>query len=102
MALVESRDRIHERLSHGGSLAEVTAEIIDPAPYSEEQKAALWLYAAATIPRDFAGALAEGARRRRSPLSGVSAALRRALSQTPRLLELALAPPKRRRHELGR
>ena len=43
MALVESQERIHERLSHGGSLTDVTAEIIDPAPYSEEQKAALWL-----------------------------------------------------------
>ena len=52
MALAELRERIDERLRQGGSLEQVEDEIIDLAPVSEEQKAALWLYASATLPTD--------------------------------------------------
>jgi hypothetical protein len=50
MAVAESHQLIDERVRQGGSLGEVEEEIIDPAPYGEEQKAALWLYASATVP----------------------------------------------------
>jgi hypothetical protein len=49
VALVESQGRIDARLSHGGSLRDVEREIIDPSPFPNEQKAALWLYASATV-----------------------------------------------------
>ena len=45
--LVELQEKIAARVGHGGSLADVQREIIDPSPLSEEQRAALWLYAAA-------------------------------------------------------
>lgn len=51
MGLVELQERIHARLCHGGSLRDVEREIIDPSPFSDEQKAALWLYASATAPK---------------------------------------------------
>jgi hypothetical protein len=40
MALAEPQERIDERVRQGGSRAEVEEEIIDPAAYGEEQKAA--------------------------------------------------------------
>ncbi len=52
MGLVESQERIDVRLRHGGSLSDVEHEIIDPSPLTTEQKAALWLYASATMPKD--------------------------------------------------
>ncbi len=48
MTLDELQERIRLRLLHGGSLEQVEAEIIDPSPYSPEQKAALWLFAFST------------------------------------------------------
>ena len=48
MTLDELQERIRLRLSHGGSIEQVEAEIIDPSPYSADQKAALWLFASAT------------------------------------------------------
>lgn len=51
MDLVEHQERIARRLRTGGSLAHVEAEIIEPSLFSQEQKAALWLYASVTIPR---------------------------------------------------
>jgi hypothetical protein len=48
MTLDELQERIRLRLSHGGSLEQVEAEIIDPSPYSPDQKAALWLFAFST------------------------------------------------------
>ena len=80
MALAESHERIDERLSHGGSLAEVEKEIIDSTPFDEEHKAALWLYAAATVPTHVAEAIAEGAQRPRSHLGVMRTALRSAAS----------------------
>jgi hypothetical protein len=76
MALAEPQERIDKRVRQGGSLAEVEEEIIDPAPYGEEQKAALWLYASATIPGHLAEATAEAAHESRSRIRGINAALR--------------------------
>jgi alkylhydroperoxidase family enzyme len=47
MALVEAQDSIRARLRGGASLAQVEREMIDPSPFGEEQRAALWLFAAA-------------------------------------------------------
>ena len=55
MALANSQERFDERFRQGGSLAQVEQEIIDSAPSGEEQRAALWLYASASIPRDVGG-----------------------------------------------
>jgi len=51
MRFDELEERIRLRLDHGGSLEQVEAEIIDPSGYSPEQKAALWLFAFATMGR---------------------------------------------------
>src|SRR5215211_2909158 len=59
MGFVESQERIDDRLDHDGSLAEVEEEIIDPAPYGEERKAALRPFASATIPRGLAEPVVE-------------------------------------------
>ena len=45
--LFELQERIWLALHHGNSLDEVDEEIIDAAPFDEEKKAALWLYASA-------------------------------------------------------
>jgi len=47
MGLVEYQDRIRLRLHSGGSLDQVERDLIDRSPFSEEQRAALWLFAAA-------------------------------------------------------
>jgi hypothetical protein len=47
MTLPELQGLIRRALHHGDSLEEVQAEIIDPAPFGEEKKAGLRLYAAA-------------------------------------------------------
>src|SRR5215216_6492977 len=78
MPLAETQEQINERFGDGGSLAEVEKEIIDPAPVTEEQRAALWLYASATIPKDLAEATAEATHELRSRLGGIAAALRSA------------------------
>jgi len=85
MALAEPQERIDERVRQGGSVAEVEEEIIDPAPVSEEHRAALWLYASATIPRDLAEAVVETAKQPGTRLGRLSSALRAvpsALSRT--------------------
>jgi hypothetical protein len=82
MGLVESQARIDDRLDHDGSLAEVEEEIIDPAPLDEEQKAAMWLYASATVPRGVAEITAEVAQQSRSRVGGINAALLSAGRQT--------------------
>jgi hypothetical protein len=63
MTLVELQERIRLRLHHGGSLDQVEVEIIDPSPFSAEQKAALWLFASVTSRR-----LRRGPRRPPLPL----------------------------------
>ena len=82
MTLAESQERIDERVRQGGSLAQVEEEIIDSAPFGEEQRAALWLYASATIPRDLAEAVVETAKQPRPRLGRLSTALRSAWSAT--------------------
>jgi hypothetical protein len=85
MAVVGSQERIDERVRQGGSLAQVEEEIIESAPSGAEQKAALWLYASATIPRDLAEAVVETAKQPRPRLGRLSSALRSvpsALSRT--------------------
>jgi hypothetical protein len=82
MGLVESQARIDDRVHDGGSLDQVENEIIEPAPFAEEQKAALWLYASATIPRHLAEVTAATAQQSRSRISGVNAALRSAGRRT--------------------
>ena len=55
MRLAKAQERIRERLEEGGSLAEVERELIDPSRFTEEHKAALCLFAAATrtrLPRE--------------------------------------------------
>ena len=47
MSLLEAQQNIHARLRHGGSMGEVKREIIDAGAWDADQKAALWLYAAA-------------------------------------------------------
>ena len=51
MDLVETQELIRRRLRYGGSVADVDAEIIEPSPFSEDQRAALWLYAQGTFRR---------------------------------------------------
>jgi hypothetical protein len=43
--LTDSEERIGKRLRHGGSLAQVEREIIEPSALDENQKAGLRLYA---------------------------------------------------------
>jgi len=81
MSLADSGQRIDERLKEGGSLAAVEQEVIDSAPFDAEQKAVLWLYASATIPRNLAEATAEAAHEARSRLGGITAALHSAGSK---------------------
>ena len=84
MTLAESPERIDERVRQGGSLAQVEEEIIDSAPCGEEQRAALWLYASATIPRDLAEAVVETAKQPRTRLGRLSSARRSASSALSR------------------
>jgi hypothetical protein len=51
MDLIEAQELIQRRLRYGGSVADVGAEIIEPSPFSEDQRAALWLYARGTLRR---------------------------------------------------
>jgi len=46
MGLVELQLKIAARIGHGGSLADVRREIIDSSPLDENQRNALWFYAA--------------------------------------------------------
>ena len=86
MALAEPQERIDERVRQGGSLAQVEEEIIDFEPSGEEQRAALWLYASATIPRDLSEAVVETAKQPRARLGRLSSTLRSAPSALSRAL----------------
>ena len=44
-SLLELNERIAERMEAGSSLDEVEAALIDPQPLSDDEKAALWLFA---------------------------------------------------------
>lgn len=49
-SLDEYQSRIAERMERGGSVDDVDEEIIGPSPFTNEQKAALWLYAWSYVP----------------------------------------------------
>ena len=46
-----ARADVRRRMSRGGSVDDVEAEIIEPAGISADEKAALWLYAWSYVPR---------------------------------------------------
>jgi hypothetical protein len=46
LGLVELQRKIAARVDHGGSLADVRREIIEPSSLGEDERAALWLHAA--------------------------------------------------------
>ena len=46
-----ARADVRRRMSRGGSVDDVEAEIIEPSSFSAEEKAALWLYAWSYVPR---------------------------------------------------
>jgi hypothetical protein len=59
MGLVEAQARIDERLHQGAPLERVEREVIAPAPHTQEQKAALRMFASAiarSVSRQRAGA----------------------------------------------
>jgi hypothetical protein len=64
VGLVESQQKIGERIRHGGSFAQVKEEIIDPSPLNEVQKSALHFYAFSVLSLS---AEAEEVRRLASP-----------------------------------
>lgn len=48
--LGRARADVQRRMSRGGSVDDVDAEIIQPSEFSAEEKAALWLYAWSYVP----------------------------------------------------
>jgi hypothetical protein len=46
LGLVDLQQKIAARVAHGGSLADVRHEIIEPSSLGEDERMALWLYAA--------------------------------------------------------
>ncbi len=49
--LAHARADVRRRMSRGGSVDDVDAEIIEPSGLSADEKAALWLYAWSYVPR---------------------------------------------------
>jgi hypothetical protein len=49
--LGQARAAVRRRMSRGGSVDDVDAEIIEPSGFSADEKAALWLYAWSYVPR---------------------------------------------------
>jgi hypothetical protein len=49
--LGRARADVRRRMSHGGSVDDVDAEIIEPSEFTADAKAALWLYAWSYVPR---------------------------------------------------
>ena len=49
--LGQARADVRRRMSRGGSVDDVDAEIIEPSDLSADEKAALWLYAWSYVPR---------------------------------------------------
>lgn len=48
--LGQARTDVRRHMSRGGSVDDVDAEIIEPSPFSADEKAALWLYAWSYVP----------------------------------------------------
>jgi hypothetical protein len=49
--LGRARADVRRQMTRGGSVDDVDAEIIAPADFSADEKAALWLYAWSFVPR---------------------------------------------------
>ena len=45
-----ARADVRRRMSRGGSVDDVEAEIIEPSSFNDDEKAALWLYAWSYVP----------------------------------------------------
>jgi hypothetical protein len=50
-AVVRAREDVRRRMSHGDTIDDVDAEIIEPSDLNADEKAALWLYAWSFVPR---------------------------------------------------
>ena len=48
--LGQARADVRRRMSRGGSVDDVDAEVIEPSDFSADEKAALWLYAWSFVP----------------------------------------------------
>ena len=48
--LGQARADVRRRMSRGGSVDDIDAEIIEPSGFSADEKAALWLYAWSYVP----------------------------------------------------
>jgi hypothetical protein len=49
--LTGARADVRRRMSRGGSVDDIDADIIEPSGFSADEKAALWLYAWSYVPR---------------------------------------------------
>jgi hypothetical protein len=49
--LSQTRADVRRRMSRGGTVDDVDAQIIQPSQHSADEKAALWLYAWSYVPR---------------------------------------------------
>lgn len=52
LGMVDVQVQISQRLLEGATLDEIEEEIIDPSPFRDEQKSALWLFAWLSMSRD--------------------------------------------------
>jgi hypothetical protein len=50
-AAVRAHEDVRRRMSHGDTIDDVDAEIIEPSDLNADEKAALWLYAWSFVPR---------------------------------------------------
>jgi hypothetical protein len=46
-----ARAEVRRRMSRGGSVEDIDAEVIEPSELNADEKAALWLYAWSYVPR---------------------------------------------------
>jgi hypothetical protein len=51
MSMVDEQARIADMMEQGATFAAVEEDVIDPAPYDADEKAALWLFAWSFMPR---------------------------------------------------
>ena len=50
MSMVEEQSRIVAMMERGATFDDVEEDVINPAPFSDDEKAALWLFAWSFIP----------------------------------------------------
>src|SRR5829696_542804 len=102
MDLVEAKERIGARLRRGASLQQIERELIDPSPFSAEQRAALWTFASATAASSLGASSPNGRarspRRRRPPVPlGDPEPLERQPNRSSTTNPLCVSPPVSRR-----